>query len=195
MILQLYRIYFNFQLHSFFFKRPSGLILNIEEAMLTVRRWLKVISKKGQIPLIPEMVKILYLAGWVTFTALNIFSRQNILVKEQLISQRFNLNLKDKIDALKQTARELSDSLIKSFIDATRKNVTIGNIQLGNKKKLTLSQLMQTSHYCRSILYFKKCKLKMKIIYFPISGSVQVAQWKTFSKMRKEDCSMRVIIA
>lgn len=33
----------------------------------------------------------------------------------------------------------------------------------------------------------------MKIIYFPISGLVLVAHWDIFSKMRKEDYSMRVI--
>ena len=62
-------IYFYFQLHSFLFKRPACLILNMDETMLTAKKRLKVLAQKGQLPLIPEAVKVPHLTGCITFSA------------------------------------------------------------------------------------------------------------------------------
>lgn len=237
-------IFFYFQLHSFLFNRSPCLILNMDETMLTAKRRLKVLAQKGQLPLIPEAVKVPHLTGCVTFTAsgylfepliilpekktlrtlteysglayfagsaagwntrnlfiyyvlilvcqlssyrlslpeklrderilllldghpsrfsfkacliLYLFDVDMVLIpphtshllqafdvsvasplktyfKENLISQRFNLYIEEGIDISKQTARELRDSLIKSFINSMRKSATIDNIQSGFKK-------------------------------------------------------------
>ena len=37
--------------------------------MLTAKRRLKVLAKKGRLPLIPDMIKVPYIAGCVSFTA------------------------------------------------------------------------------------------------------------------------------
>lgn len=62
-------IYHYLQLHETLFKRSPQLILNMDETMLTAKRRLKVLSRKGIIPLIPEAVKVPHLTGCVTFTA------------------------------------------------------------------------------------------------------------------------------
>lgn len=62
-------IYFYMLLHEHVLKRDSRLILNMDETMLTAKRRLKVLDKKGRLPLIPEDVKVPHLTGCVTFTA------------------------------------------------------------------------------------------------------------------------------
>ena len=51
--------------------------------------------------------------------------------KEELVSQKFNNYIQNGIDIIKQTRRELRDSLIHSFINSLRKSCTIENIQSG----------------------------------------------------------------
>ena len=62
-------IYFYFELHEFLFDRPPELILNMDETMLSSKRRFKVLAAKGQLPLIPETIKLPHLTGCVTFTA------------------------------------------------------------------------------------------------------------------------------
>lgn len=62
-------IYFYFELHDFLFKRRPELILNMDETMLSARKRLKVLAAKGQLPLVPENIKLPHMTGCVTFTA------------------------------------------------------------------------------------------------------------------------------
>lgn len=62
-------IYFYFQMHSFLFERPPCLILNMDETMLTAKKRMKVLARKGTLPLIPEAIKVPHLTGCVTFSA------------------------------------------------------------------------------------------------------------------------------
>lgn len=237
-------IWFYFELHSFLFQRSPCLILNMDETMLTAKRRLKVLAKRGELPLIPDAIKVPHLTGCVTFTAsgyvfepliilpnkktlrtldqyaglaffassaagwntMNIFIYYSLLLvcqlsqyrmtlpknlrnerilllldghpsrftfkaclilylfdvdvvlipphtshllqafdvavasplktffKEELIQQRFNAYIQDGVDLTKQTARELRDSLIKSFISAMRKGASMENIESGFRK-------------------------------------------------------------
>ena len=54
--------------------------------------------------------------------------------EEELIQQRFDAYIEDGVDLTKQTARELRDCMIKSFISAMRKSTSIENIKSGFKK-------------------------------------------------------------
>ena len=62
-------IFFYFKLHEELFQRPASLILNMDETQLTAKRRLKVLARKGMLPLIPDAVKVPHLTGCVTFTA------------------------------------------------------------------------------------------------------------------------------
>ena len=62
-------IYFYHMLHQHLFERPPSHILNMDETMLTAKRRLKVLARKGRLPLIPEAVKVPNFTGCVTFTA------------------------------------------------------------------------------------------------------------------------------
>lgn len=61
------------ELHGHLFNRDPRLILNMDETMLTAKRRLKVLARKGRLPLIPEAVKVPHLTGCVTFTASGVF--------------------------------------------------------------------------------------------------------------------------
>lgn len=63
------KVFFYFLIHSFILQRHPCLIINMDETMLNAKRRLKVLAKKGRLPLIPEAVKVPHLTGCVAFTA------------------------------------------------------------------------------------------------------------------------------
>lgn len=62
-------IFFYFEIHEFLFQRKPELILNMDETMLSSRKRFKVLAAKGQLPLIPEAIKLPHLTGCITFSA------------------------------------------------------------------------------------------------------------------------------
>lgn len=48
--------------------RHPALIINMNETILTAKRRLKVLAKKGRLPLIPDMIKVPHITGRVAFT-------------------------------------------------------------------------------------------------------------------------------
>ena len=54
--------------------------------------------------------------------------------KEELITERFDSYVLQGIDISKQTAVELRNSMIKSFINALRKSSSLHNIESGFRK-------------------------------------------------------------
>ena len=60
---------FYFMLHGELFNRHPSLILNMDETMLSAKRHLKVLMKKGILPIIREAVKLPHFTGCITFSA------------------------------------------------------------------------------------------------------------------------------
>lgn len=56
-------------MHGCIMDRHPALIVNMDETMLTAKRRLKVLAKKGRLPLIPDMIKVPHITGCVAFTA------------------------------------------------------------------------------------------------------------------------------
>lgn len=63
------KVYFYFEIHKGLFNKHPSLILKMDETMLSARKRLKVLARKGKLPLIPENIKLPHLTGCVTISA------------------------------------------------------------------------------------------------------------------------------